>query len=185
MAVDVDVTIDGFNKYIAGLNEAEVPSYFKLIMFNSHEGIRSMTRFLEVSAVPGLSRISYRPSGGTPLLDAVGEAIALTEKAVIDSGADPGVVVAILTDGLENSSLEYSSEAIKSLITEKQRIGWKFVFLAADQDAVGTGRGMGISPEYTSSFNSSEKSQAFETTLLSTLSAKGRAANSRRRRRTR
>ena len=112
MAVDVDVTIDGFNKYIAGLNEAEVPSYFKLIMFNSHEGIRSMTRFLEVSAVPGLSRISYRPSGGTPLLDAVGEAIALTEKAVIDSGADPGVVVAILTDGLENSSLEYSSEAI-------------------------------------------------------------------------
>ena len=54
------VTIDGFNKYIAGLKEAEVPSYFKLIMFNSHEGIRSMTRFLEVSAVPGLSRISYR-----------------------------------------------------------------------------------------------------------------------------
>ena len=88
------------------------------------------------------------PRGGTALTDGIA-------KLVIDFGAElaalpederPGnVIVVIVTDGEENSSVEYTAEGVKSLITEQtEKYNWNFVFLAAGQDAIATGAGYGI-----------------------------------------
>src|SRR5262249_26244277 len=58
----------------------------------------------------------------------------------------PGkVVVAILTDGLENASQRYTHPMIAERVNhQRQKYSWEFVFLAANQDAVLTGTALGV-----------------------------------------
>ena len=52
----------------------------------------------------------------------------------------------ILTDGEENSSKNYHKSMIKLMIEEMEReFKWDFIFLAANQDAILTADGLGIS----------------------------------------
>jgi hypothetical protein len=54
--------------------------------------------------------------------------------------------VIITTDGLENSSKEFTLKQIKEMITHQTEVyKWEFIFLAANQDAILTGQAMGIS----------------------------------------
>uniref|UniRef100_UPI0040485151 hypothetical protein n=1 Tax=Algoriphagus sp. TaxID=1872435 RepID=UPI0040485151 len=74
------------------------------------------------------------PDGMTSLNDAIGESIHyLNQKAgAALSDADADVVMLILTDGLENSSKQYSPTAIKTLMETCERSGkWNFLFLGA------------------------------------------------------
>ena len=88
------------------------------------------------------------PRGNTALLDAVGRAInetgeRLSKMAETDR---PGLVVfVIMTDGLENSSQEFTKAQIKQQIEEQQsKYSWQFTFLGANQDAFAEAGGMGI-----------------------------------------
>ena len=58
----------------------------------------------------------------------------------------PGkVVFVIITDGEENSSVEYRKDQIKSMIQHQTDIyKWHFVFLGANQDAIQEGASIGI-----------------------------------------
>jgi len=63
------------------------------------------------------------------------------------------VIVAILTDGLENSSQTYTWTQIARVIkhqTEQYR--WTFLFLGANQDAIATAAQMNIAPASASPF---------------------------------
>jgi len=56
------------------------------------------------------------------------------------------VIVVSLTDGLENSSKEYTANTVKTMIEHQRDVySWDFVFLAANQDAVLTASEYGIS----------------------------------------
>src|SRR4029450_4606329 len=89
-------------------------------------------------AVP-LTDDTYQPRGCTALLDAVGQTIddlgnrlaALTEKD------RPGqVIVAILTDGLENASQRFNWKEIAGKIKHQtDTYKWIFLLLGANQDA--------------------------------------------------
>jgi len=56
------------------------------------------------------------------------------------------IIVAILTDGLENASSEFAHAHahIADLIAEKRAQTWEFVFLAANQDAIAAARRLSI-----------------------------------------
>ena len=74
------------------------------------------------------------PDGMTSLNDAIGESIHyLNQKlgtALTDPDAD--VIVLIMTDGLENSSKQYSATAVKTLMETCEQTGkWNFLFLGA------------------------------------------------------
>lgn len=105
----------------------------------------------------------YQPRGNTALVDAIGRTIiSMSQK--IDS-MEPcekptRVVVAIVTDGLENSSHEFTTERVKKLVEEKQALGWDFIFLGADLNAIQTAHGYGISPNTSACYNSSNVSEA-------------------------
>ncbi|WP_193509123.1 vWA domain-containing protein [Cryobacterium sp. BB736] len=92
--------------------------------------------------------IRLEPRGGTALYDALGISIGEfgRELAALPAHARPGTVqVVVVTDGEENSSQEYSLDAVRALITEqKEKYSWDFVFLGANQDAVLTGASLGI-----------------------------------------
>ncbi len=58
----------------------------------------------------------------------------------------PGqVIVAILTDGLENSSQDYTWQQIADAIKQQsEQYRWTFLFLGANQDAIATAAQMNI-----------------------------------------
>lgn len=87
------------------------------------------------------------PRGATALLDAVGRAISEARERLgnMPHKDHPGLVVfAIVTDGQENSSREFTLDKIKEMITEQETQDWQFTFLGANQDAFATGMQMGI-----------------------------------------
>jgi hypothetical protein len=88
------------------------------------------------------------PRGCTALLDAVGRAINETGKRLSDmeEGQRPGLVTFVITtDGLENSSREFTKAQIKEMIEHQQETyDWHFTFLGANQDAFAEAGGLGI-----------------------------------------
>lgn len=89
-----------------------------------------------------------RPSSTTALLDSIARIITDTGAALAAMPEDerPGtVIVAIMTDGLENASREMTHTAIKSIIERQEReFDWQFLYLGAGQDAIEVGAGLGI-----------------------------------------
>ena len=83
------------------------------------------------------------PDGLTALYDGIKLMCSdITEACGSESNNDTTII--ILTDGAENASQHITLSGIRSLLKEKQELGWKFVFLGANQDAITTGRGLGI-----------------------------------------
>lgn len=97
-----------------------------------------------VGEVPALN---LQPRGGTALLDAMGRLITDT-AAQLDAAPEADrpstVIVAIMTDGHENSSREWTHPAIKSLVEQQTKRGWEFLYMGADQDAIEVGASLGV-----------------------------------------
>lgn len=83
----------------------------------------------------------YRPYAATPLLDAIGKSVTDLQGRVTD---DDAVLVTIITDGLENASVEYTGASIKRLIDMLTEKGWVFTFIGANQDAIHEASQLGI-----------------------------------------
>lgn len=75
-------------------------------------------------------------------MTALNDAIGKTINDVNQFGTN--VVVLIQTDGQENSSKEYKLDRIKSLIKEKEKLGWEFNFVGAGLDAFNQGAAYGM-----------------------------------------
>ena len=90
----------------------------------------------------------YFARGSTALLDAVGKTIntvSARQKNAVESAVPAKTVVVIMTDGMENSSHEYSLADVKKLIELQQKeYGWEFLFMGANIDAVKAAGGIGI-----------------------------------------
>lgn len=83
----------------------------------------------------------YVPRGMTALDDAIGTAI--TTK--LDSPDHKNVICVILTDGNENCSEKFDCNKVRKLIDMvTQMHNWKFVYLAANQDARSVGTTYGF-----------------------------------------
>ncbi|WP_157155708.1 vWA domain-containing protein [Diaminobutyricimonas sp. LJ205] len=122
-------------------------------------------------ADPTSVRIELEPRGGTALFDALG--IAITEfgrtLAGMPEHARPSTVqVVVVTDGEENSSQEYSLDLVRTLVVEQsEKYGWDFVFLGANQDAVMTGRALGIDADSALTFEAAPDQIAYSAHAVS------------------
>lgn len=83
---------------------------------------------------------NYHPRGMTALYDAIGKTFKLIKNDDYD-----GVFVSILTDGMENSSTEFTLDQIKELIHEKRtKEKWGIVFSGTTEEALSQAKAMGI-----------------------------------------
>jgi len=141
MASKTKDVIDGFNAYVDGLSEEDKVEYlFSLTLFDTQVAYRDVA--IPLPRVRKLDKKSYQPSGNTALNDAIGMTV---RKVDADHPDVHKVVTVIMTDGEENSSREWTHDAVKALIQEKENEGnWTFVFLGAAPDAWDQGRGYGI-----------------------------------------
>src|ERR1022692_4726908 len=112
---------------------------------------------LVADQVPVAELTTYRlvPRGSTALLDAIGRTISHVRARVevLDPAERPGhIVVAVVTDGLENASTEWSHLQVMDSVKARIDEGWHFTFLGANQDAIKEGRGMGVAADSSLSY---------------------------------
>jgi len=130
--------IGGFNSFIKAQKVFDGETTLSLILFN-HEYQNVYDR-KDINEVPLLDQTSYIPGGTTAMLDAIGRSIDSVGERLYKTSEEERpekIIVAILTDGLENASSEYTYKQIAGKIKEQQeKYNWEFIFLAANQDAV-------------------------------------------------
>lgn len=99
-------------------------------------------------ALEDVPKYSLVPRGTTALLDAIGRTINTVDarlQKVPEAYRPSKVIVVVVTDGAENSSKEFSREQVFSLIENQKKVrDWEFLFLAANQDAIGVAGSLGI-----------------------------------------
>jgi len=138
-------TITKFNEYLDETVKAVKrtnPIKFTFVLFNSAK-YEVREKDTPIKKVSKINYDNYKPQANTPLYDAIG-------KTVSDMKG-PALVV-VLTDGQENSSKEYNLTAIQSLIYDKEKDGWTFVFLGSDLTVSGQAVYMGVQAHNTASY---------------------------------
>jgi uncharacterized protein YegL len=92
----------------------------------------------------------YKPSGRTALYDAIFDTIKLVESKDIGNNK---VIVVIVTDGENNASLRHTLQDVSSLVDEKRKQKWEFMFLGANIDAFVEGSSLGVNSNNISQFD--------------------------------
>lgn len=135
--------IGGFEAFIAEQRQGEGRCAVTLAQFDDEYQV--VYHGIDLDDVPPLN---LQPRNSTALLDSMGKLITDTaaEIGALDEADRPGsVVVAIMTDGLENASREWHRPDIKALVEQQTNDhGWEFLYMGADQDAVEVGKGLGV-----------------------------------------
>jgi hypothetical protein len=133
-----DATVTGFNTFLKEQQNAEGKAFMTLVQFDDRYEIDYKSLPSE-EVKPLIAHETFVPRGMTALFDAVG-------KTIEELTTDRDVVFVIITDGHENTSKTYTREAVFKMIeTQTKDKGWKFLFLAANQDAIKSGASIGIS----------------------------------------
>ncbi len=115
-------------------------------MFDLHGGeppVRNRFKAIPIEEVAPLGPGDYAPRGMTPLNDAVVKTIRSIGGAI--KKGDRAMLV-ILTDGLENAS-ETSTDELRKLILAKEKAGWEFIYLGANQDTWAESEKIGLAQE--------------------------------------
>jgi uncharacterized protein YegL len=141
--------IGGFNSFLANQKTQLGSTRFTLVLFDDQYDV--IHNGSDIQVVENLNTTTFVPRGSTALLDAIG-------KTIDDIGARlsrtpeperPGkVILAILTDGEENSSEVYTPEKVEAMLRHQQeKYQWEVVFLAANQDAIMAAKKLAIPSE--------------------------------------
>lgn len=148
MATVQEDTIGGFNTFVDTQKNGVGKCLITLVQFDDVDPNEVVMEGVDVNQSKPLTKETYIPRGGTPLLDAIGRTIVATGirlSKMADADRPSKVVFVILTDGHENSSKEYTAAKIKEMIKHQQdAYQWQFVFLGANQDAIAAGGNIGI-----------------------------------------
>lgn len=122
----------------------DLEQYLTFVTFDSgsrRPDVREIIALKPIEEVGNLDRNEYRPTGCTPLYDAMGISISRLSKQVKD---EDNVLVTIITDGYENSSREYSASSVKALVELLRKKNWVFTYIGANQDSVEEAKRYGI-----------------------------------------
>lgn len=149
-------TIKGFNELLNKQKKQKDKALITTIFFNTT--MQFINERKDINEVKEITLNDYRVGGCTALLDAIGNAINyILNNQINDKENEYNNMVVIITDGLENSSLEFSYEKINSLINKKQKEDWQFIFLGANIDVIKEANKMGIASDNAVSYNNDEK----------------------------
>ena len=159
MSAIVNDAIGGFNAFLEEQKKFSGEATLTFVQFDTEYEVVHENRPL--NDVPPLDNSTYRPRGMTALLDAVGRTIEDTGRRLsnIPNESRPDkIIVAILTDGEENSSRKYNLSQIREMVThQKEKYQWEFIYLGANQDAFAEAAKFGIDSKDTANFAATGK----------------------------
>jgi len=174
-----EAVVAGFDEFVHELRADDGETLFSLTTFD--------TRFEHVHVavplgdVPPLAQTGYRPGGMTALFDAVAHTVVATDRRLAENGrADEKVMVVVMTDGLENSSTDYTARTLAHLIeTYDARPNWTFVYLGAAHGSLEDARDVAGSMAFKRS--NAMRWSADDASAMKSMRSLGNAAKTRRR----
>ncbi len=147
-------TIQSVNSFLSIQRESDVETHMTTCLFNDQVKINPSK---QVNEVQDFTASDYHCDGTTALYDAIGHTI--THHQPKDGEL---TLVAIMTDGMENASKEYSLANVRKLIEEKTKEGWQFQFLGADLSHSQDADDLGIKKDQQMYFKKSEMKKAVD-----------------------
>jgi uncharacterized protein YegL len=125
-------TRGGFNAFVANAQEDQRDAGGKITLsltcFDTEfEQVYPPTPITQIKPI---GPKDYTPRGMTALHDAIGLTLS-----PLRFPRDEKVMVIITTDGMENSSHEWTAEKVRKLIEGKEKLGWEFLFMGVGLDA--------------------------------------------------
>ena len=158
MAPVTEAAITGFNVFLRDQQKTEGQARLTLVLFDNEYLVP--LDCIPVQEAVSLDTTTYVPRGSTALLDAIGTTIDRLGARIstMPEPDRPGqVIVAILTDGYENSSEKFTWKDISRKILEQTNTyKWQFLFLGANQDAIATAANLSIAAANASSYVADE-----------------------------
>lgn len=148
-------TIGGFNSMLEKQREKEGECYVSTVLFSS--GSTVLHDRVPISEMKALTADDYQVGGNTALIDAIGGAvhhIKNVHRYIRPEDVPDHTLFVIMTDGMENASRMYSSENVKRMVEQQKEIGWEFLFIGANIDAVETASHVGIDARRSANYHS-------------------------------
>lgn len=137
-------TIGGFNSLIKKQKGEVGDAIVTTVLFNHMIEVKHDA--VDLKKIKSMTTKDYSVSGCTALLDAVGssiDSISAKHKKLGEDTPEKTIFI-ITTDGMENSSKEYTYDKVKKLISKQKKKGWEFLFLGANIDVAAEARRFGI-----------------------------------------
>jgi hypothetical protein len=139
-------TIGGVNLFLDNQKRIRGEARVTLVKFSDYYKI--INDSVPLAEIIYLDENNYTPSNTTALLDAVGRTINSIGKRLADTPEverPESVIFAIITDGYENASTEFSRSQVFSMVShQRNKYSWRFIFLGADIDAWGEEIGINL-----------------------------------------
>lgn len=142
-------TIGGFNALLD--KQRKLPGEVRVTTVLFNQEYELLHDRVSLEGILPMTDGDYEVGGMTALLDAVGstiQKISNAQKGTLKKHQADRVMFVITTDGLENSSCEYTYKKIHEMIASKKAAGWEFIFLGANIDAVATAKKFGVDEEF-------------------------------------
>ncbi len=147
----------GLNSFLKKMQKAKGEVVLTLAQFDNHYDL--LVR--RCSIRDSLPEFKLSPRGTTALYDAVGRTVQTLgeDLANLPEGERPGkVLVLIVTDGLENASREFKPGDVQEMIRhQKEKYGWEFLYIGANQDAIEAGGKLGIDKDGSVNYKGSSR----------------------------
>lgn len=140
MSIIENAARTGCNEVLSGIRKAQREHGDKMQQFVSILPFSTgaphyIHKNVSAENVKDLEQADYQPSGCTALYDAMGFSLLELEKEA-DKYDDATGLVTVITDGEENSSVEFSGRAVYELVEKLKNKGWNFAFMGANQDVI-------------------------------------------------
>lgn len=140
-------TIGGFNAFIEKEKNKEFNTRVTTILFDDQYEVLYERK--EIGDVSPLTSEEYYVRGSTALLDAIGKTITS-----LNSKIENNVLFVVMTDGMENASVEFSKSQIKNMINSHS---WEFIFIGADIDSYSEAGSIGFKKSRIANYEKSKQ----------------------------
>jgi uncharacterized protein YegL len=173
-------TIGGYNSMLNKQKQEPGEAVITTVLFDDKYEL--LHDRINLKGVVPITEKEYFVRGSTALLDAVGltiNKIGNVQKHTVEEERAQRVLIIITTDGMENSSTEFSYKKIQEMIeNQKSEYGWEFIFLGANIDAIATAKRFGIDKEYATNYNADSKGTMLNYEVISNTISCFRATSS-------
>lgn len=159
MGALAEVAVHGFNQQVQSILESAKDQDVRVSLVTFSSTVDSPQYWNEsVERMKALEPKEYQPYGNTALYDAVGTTIEKLSKLPEASDADTAFLMVVISDGEENYSRTYTSQALASLIGVLQNSKrWTFTYVGANQDLAKVSQKLNIPIGNTFTFTASNE----------------------------
>ena len=175
-------TIGGYNSMIEKQKKEEGEALISTVLFDGQTDV--LHDRVSLDKISPITEKEYYVRGSTALLDAVGGAIhhiGNVHKYAREEDVPEKTLFIITTDGMENSSRQYSYDKVKKMIEkQKEKYHWEFIFLGANIDAVGVADRFGVDRQHAVRYECDSAGTALNFQVMNKMVSCARGAKSAR-----